>query len=114
MTKQKLKQIVEQVEWNEEDFDLKLQDIKHALDFVTNDQYRGHGQLDYDDVHYDNLQSFFEETNNGESCDWSWEEVIAYWTVEDIDLALEDWEDAGCPSDQDDVEQAYEELEAAE
>tara|TARA_B110000503_G_scaffold96663_1_gene145350 strand:+ start:249 stop:590 length:342 start_codon:yes stop_codon:yes gene_type:complete len=109
-----LKQIVKQVEWDAENSHVKLQDIKEALDFVTNDQYGEHGQIDYSDIHYRNMQAFFNETNDGESSDWHWEEVIPFWRVEDIESALEDWEFSNCPDDQESREQAYEELEAAE
>lgn len=80
-----------------------------ALSFVTDDRYLGHGQCAYWQRHADIMQEFFDDTNDGQSQDWDWTEVIPYWDTEDLCCALEDWEAAGCPFDRE-QDQAYADL----
>jgi hypothetical protein len=100
-----------EVEWLA-DLDTKLQDIKEALMFVTDDQYSNIDNYFWRQ-HSDNLYRFFGDTNDSITTDWIWEDVLLYWTKEDIENALEVWEDAGCPDTELLREQAYEELESA-
>ena len=74
--------------------DGRLAELMQALDFVTSDEWADdNDNWDFWHIHAGVMDKFFEENNDGDSCDWSWEQVLPYWSVVDLAYAYQQWED---------------------